>query len=356
MKYIVYKTTNKINNYIYIGVHKTVNPNVFDNYLGCGCYADQPSTYNKAKTKFQQAVQQYGPKNFHREIIAAYDNEDEAYLLEEQLVNEDFLQRDDVYNMVLGGVNTDFNGILVFRYTLDGVYDKSYRSYEDAARDLQVQASSVRRSAIFKVKLKDYYFNTDKMDKIDTSLYNHVNSKKIVYRYLKTGEFDKTYQSQADAAEDFNVAAATVLRAIQMGVLVKNTYYYSTVKCDSYDRARTLYIKTRKVYKYSSDGEFIAEYETQQEAEKDNPYSNITKAIKLKSVDENGFIWGLVKLKNYNKKANRAKRVAKLDSEGNILQIWKSGKACCKEVGNSVQNVLSGKGKTHKGFVYKYID
>jgi len=40
MKYIVYKTTNKINNYIYIGVHKTVNPNVFDNYLGCGCYAD----------------------------------------------------------------------------------------------------------------------------------------------------------------------------------------------------------------------------------------------------------------------------------------------------------------------------
>ena len=48
MKYIVYKTTNLINNYIYIGVHKTQDPNIFDSYIGCGVYINKPYTYEKA--------------------------------------------------------------------------------------------------------------------------------------------------------------------------------------------------------------------------------------------------------------------------------------------------------------------
>ncbi len=35
MNYIVYKTTNKINGKIYVGVHRT-NPDIFDGYIGCG--------------------------------------------------------------------------------------------------------------------------------------------------------------------------------------------------------------------------------------------------------------------------------------------------------------------------------
>lgn len=35
MKYIVYKTTNLINNKIYVGVHRT-NPDINDGYIGCG--------------------------------------------------------------------------------------------------------------------------------------------------------------------------------------------------------------------------------------------------------------------------------------------------------------------------------
>ena len=34
--YIVYKTTCLVNNYIYVGVHKTKDPNIFDGYLGRG--------------------------------------------------------------------------------------------------------------------------------------------------------------------------------------------------------------------------------------------------------------------------------------------------------------------------------
>ena len=56
MKYIVYCTTNLINKKIYIGQHLTENPNKFDNYLGCGVYANRPSTYNKPKTAFQKGI------------------------------------------------------------------------------------------------------------------------------------------------------------------------------------------------------------------------------------------------------------------------------------------------------------
>ena len=49
LKYIVYLTTNKINNKIYIGVHKT-DPTQFDGYIGCGAYINKPNTYNKGKT------------------------------------------------------------------------------------------------------------------------------------------------------------------------------------------------------------------------------------------------------------------------------------------------------------------
>ena len=84
MKYIVYLTKNKksvVNglNKIYIGVHQTEDPNIFDGYLGCGCYVNQPSTYMYPKTPFQYAVKKYGVNAFERTVLFIYDNEDDAY-------------------------------------------------------------------------------------------------------------------------------------------------------------------------------------------------------------------------------------------------------------------------------------
>jgi hypothetical protein len=51
-QYIVYETTNLVNNKIYIGVHKTSDYTKFDGYLGNGIYVTQPYTYQYAKTAF----------------------------------------------------------------------------------------------------------------------------------------------------------------------------------------------------------------------------------------------------------------------------------------------------------------
>ena len=45
----------------------------------------------------------YGIKSFVRVVLKSFDDEDEAYALEELLVNEDFIRREDTYNIALGG-------------------------------------------------------------------------------------------------------------------------------------------------------------------------------------------------------------------------------------------------------------
>ena len=102
MKYIVYLTTNKINNKIYIGVHETTNPEIFDGYLGCGVNRNYPSSILHPKTPFQYAVKKYGFDAFSRSTIKVFNNIQDALNLEKELVNEEFISREDTYNITLG--------------------------------------------------------------------------------------------------------------------------------------------------------------------------------------------------------------------------------------------------------------
>ena len=88
MYYTIYKITNKINGKIYIGAHKTKDIN--DKYMGSGTY-------------LINAQNKYGIENFEKVILEIFDSSEEMYSKENEIVNEDFLKRDDVYNLKLGG-------------------------------------------------------------------------------------------------------------------------------------------------------------------------------------------------------------------------------------------------------------
>lgn len=75
---------------IYIGKHVTTN--IDDEYFGSG-------TYIKASQN------KHGLQHFKKEILFELQNEDEMNLLERLVVNEEFIKRDDVYNMIVGSYN-----------------------------------------------------------------------------------------------------------------------------------------------------------------------------------------------------------------------------------------------------------
>ena len=86
--HIVYKTTNLVNNKIYIGIHSTNDIN--DGYLGSGVYLFSD-------------LKKYGKENFKREVLYECSSRDIAAAIEASLVNEDFVYRKDTYNLKPGG-------------------------------------------------------------------------------------------------------------------------------------------------------------------------------------------------------------------------------------------------------------
>lgn len=92
MSFIVYKTTNLSNNKIYIGIHKnkSIDPYHFDGYLGSGIF-------------LLHAIKKYGKRNFIRETIFVGKDWDDVVEVENLLVDSEFKNRKDTYNITEGG-------------------------------------------------------------------------------------------------------------------------------------------------------------------------------------------------------------------------------------------------------------
>lgn len=99
MKYLVFITTNLKTNQVYLGIHPTKDPKIFDGYLGSGVYVNQASTFKYPKTPFQAAVKKFGADSFKRYTLYTCDSLEDA-LLKKSLFNKDFYKQSHVYNTI----------------------------------------------------------------------------------------------------------------------------------------------------------------------------------------------------------------------------------------------------------------
>ena len=88
MFYYLYEIKNQVNNKIYVGVHKTKSMD--DGYMGSG-------------KVILSAIKKHGIENFTKIILETFDNSETMFAREKEVVTDEFLARDNTYNLRRGG-------------------------------------------------------------------------------------------------------------------------------------------------------------------------------------------------------------------------------------------------------------
>ena len=290
-KYIVYKTTNTVNNKIYIGVHleDTNKPN---KYIGCGIY----NNTSKCQTHFQNAVKKYGYDKFKREILFEYPDTEEgmeqAYAKEAELVNEKFIKRPDVYNMQVGGKLTTFENRKkkISQYSIAGKFIKSFNSIEEAKQETGLYTIA---AAVLGISKYCGEFQWKEYDPTESDIDPITIKEKPVYQFDLQGNFLKVWKSASLASQIFENSKAA--RSAIYNVCHKITrqaygYYWSFKRSFEYNE----YNQCKAVACYNDEGKFITSYSSLKEAAtaiglKDG--SAISNCIRGKSKHAKGLRW-----------------------------------------------------------------
>lgn len=292
MKYIVYCTTCLVNGKIYIGVHKTENPDVFDGYYGNGI--EKGWLLKNPKTAFQYALKKYGYSKFKRAVLYVFDNEDEAYEKEAEIVTIDFVKRKDNYNTCVGGRHRSTYK-WIYRYRLDGSFWEEYYCIKLLAEKMGVEELSLRQACSEKRSFKNSFWSYEKVDKLDISSYR-LNKFSTIYQFDQCGNLIKEWDNIKQICDEFGVTTSNILSGLNKKSLVKDYFF-------------------------------------------------------LRDKDK---INEVLKFRDSAPKPNERIKVEQYDLNGNLIKVWDTVKECAKHF-SKCRDVARGLRKQTKGFTFKYI-
>lgn len=299
MTWIVYCTTCLVNGKIYIGVHKTENPKVFDGYLGNGIEIGYSLKY--PKTAFQYALKKHGYKNFKRATLFEFDNEEDAYKKEAEIVTYDFIKRRDNYNVVPGGLHGGCKQKWIYQYDIEGNYIGEFYGVKHHAEEIGCNPMTLIMACAEHRSYRNSYWAYEKVEKLDLSTYK-LNLFSTIYQFTPEGELVGEWDTVAEIVKAFDTTKANVYSALNKKTQAKGFYF----------------LKNKE---------------------------KMIDILKSKEVYNN-----LPKLK-----CGEKRKIAQYDLEGNLIKVWDAVKDCAKEF-SKCRDVAKGLRKQTKGFVFKYVE
>ena len=359
MKYIVYCTTNIKNNKIYIGVHGTENPDIFDGYIGNGVYINKPSTYMKPKYAFHYAVKKYGTDCFKRSILYIYDTLEEALKKESEIVTHDFIKLDNNYNMIVGGGEFR-SGDPIYQFTKEGELVKKWNNLKEVAEYFNCNIITFRNALHFKENYFGYFWSRN--DSINLEEFSKGDSKKKVYKYLPNGKLIEVYESLLEASKANNTTPSALINAIQGQSLYRKEYYYSYQLYDEFVPKPKAQLKGKKFYLYTLEGKFLREFQNIKELQ---DFMQVKSSSSINNVinRRNGLYKDYqIKLEYFEQippivNKSKHKKVLVYDTKGNYIKECESVAKAAKEFNiktSAINSVLRGLACTTGGYIFKF--
>ena len=355
--YIVYKTTNIVNNKIYIGVHGTNTPDVFDGYIGDGCFVNSPSSYRNPKTPYQRAVKKYGPDKFNRKVLKCFDRAEDAYDLERFLVDRDFLRRKDTYNACLGGYGGSACTVHIFQFTIAGVLIQKWNSISEAASYYNVSTAAMNGALVNKGTCAGFYWSYD--DSVDITRHRNPRMGTTCYQYnSNTKLLMRSFSSVTEAANITGIHIACIQKSLLGGYKAKDSYFsYELV--DTFQIPKSSQAATIPLYIYDLQGTYVATLITKEE--KLNFFnihhlSNINAALRIGRPFKQ---WQISteqkeKLPAVISKTNIGKSVGKYTVTGDLVETYKSITQAKKINGAGCAAALY-QNKLYRGYKYCFL-
>lgn len=242
MYYTIYKITNVDNGFVYIGQH--VTDDLDDGYMGSGL-------------RLSNAYKIHGTDSFIKEILHVFDNFDDMDQKEAELVNEEFIRRSDVYNIVLGGSGWCAKGTVVVEdLRTPGNYMRIPKESYDPQMHRYPTSGSIQvylKSTGEKLRIPIDEYHSAK------HLYNTPSKGRVSVRCISTGKTYSIPTEEFDPNEHVKVLGGIVVNKNGVNQYVSKDEFVSQGLKGIHAGKVTVFDNLENVMKHISSEEYHAD-------------------------------------------------------------------------------------------------
>lgn len=213
-------------------------------------------------------------------------------------------------------------------------------------------------------KLNNISDNLEWISLRDNTLYSQHSNKKKILQYSKSGEFIKIWDSITEAAKYFQVNVSLISQCLSNKISSAANYvwrYYYENFPEKID-TNGLNFSKKYCYQYDLEGNFIKEWKTRSQAEKELNIAsgNISQACIGTLSSAGGYQWRNTYFNKIDPYKKRIRKINQYDLNENFIKTWDNSRQASLSLGmrdgNQILLCCKGKSKTCKGYIWRYAE